>query len=57
MGGTEMECPKCGIEANVVESREVSNLGTPYLYQAFACRNPKCENYKKIIDEKLTKEN
>ncbi len=52
-----MECPKCGIEANVVESREVPNLGTPYLYQAFACRNPKCENYKKIIDEKLTKEN
>ena len=57
MGGTEMECPKCGIEANVATSRETEKEDGVYTFQEFACRNPKCENYKKIIDEKLTKEN
>lgn len=52
-----MECPKCGIEANVSTSRKTEKEDGVYTFQEFACRNPKCEKYKQIIGEKLTKEN
>lgn len=52
-----MECPKCGIEANVATSREIEKEDGVYTFQKFACRNPKCEKYKQTIGETLTKEN
>ena len=51
-----MRCPKCNIEAGIVKSGYVTaNDDSPdketelYLQNEYACRNPACVNYRKII--------
>lgn len=51
-----MQCPKCKIEAAIVKSGYTTvNDDTPdketelYINQEYACRNPACDNYKKVI--------
>lgn len=51
-----MQCPKCKIEAAIVKSGYTTvNDDTPdketelFIKQEYACRNPACDNYKKVI--------
>lgn len=51
-----MKCPKCNTEAKIVKTQYVAeNDDSPdiptklYIEQLFACRNPQCVDFEKVI--------
>ncbi len=53
-----MQCPKCGLEATIVNScTRVSGDNSPeektrvYTVQEFSCQNPACENHGKPLGQ------
>jgi hypothetical protein len=50
-----MICPKCHIEGCISYSKEIKkeNSKDVYFQLNFKCRNPRCENFQKIIGEEI----
>jgi hypothetical protein len=46
-----MLCPACKTELRVTASKYIKKGDKFYLVQELTCRNPKCENDRKVVDK------